>query len=228
MKEGRQFGTPCFGLKNAKIVIGLIPEGARNSNTAFFRYFAKIVAEDIHSMDACVLKITTRFENDVEEESMLGQQAEKMVDVQEEQLPVLKMTRRFELEETVRILGFNQAGEGWLEQGKHVNRSADFAKGYICKQFKIAEDNSDSESDDSSSSGGGFSPREEIVIMCPTIPGHSGGPCVNEEGKVVGLLSRADPVDRQRCYLVPASELKILVSSARKSSSRVAGLKQSY
>jgi hypothetical protein len=230
MEEGRSFGTPYFGLKNAKVVIGIIPEGKtpNNNNSASFRYFAKIVADDIHSMDACVVKITSRFENDVDDESLIGQQTEIMVDVQEEQLPTLKMTKRFELEETVRILGFNQAGEGWLEQGKHVNRSADFAKGYICKQFKLADDNTESESDDSSSSGGGFSPREEIVIMCPTIPGHSGGPCVNEEGKVVGILSRADPVDRQRCYLVPSNELKILVNKAKKSTSRVAGLKHSY
>ena len=230
MEEGRSFGTPYFGLKNAKVVIGIIPEGKtpNNNNSASFRYFAKIVADDIHSMDACVVKITSRFENDVDDESLIGHQTEIMIDVQEEQLPTLKMTKRFELEETVRILGFNQAGEGWLEQGKHVNRSADFAKGYICKQFKLADDNTESESDDSSSSGGGFSPREEIVIMCPTIPGHSGGPCVNEEGKVVGILSRADPVDRQRCYLVPSNELKILVSKAKKSTSRVAGLKHSY
>merc|ERR1712150_330956 len=104
------------------------------------------------------------------------------------------------------------------EKGKHVNRSADFAKGYICKQFKMLSD--DHSDDDSSSSGSGFSPREEIVIMCPTISGHSGGPCVNDEGKVIGILSRADPVDRQRCYLVPSSELKGLVKSAKRQLSR--------
>eukprot|EP00934_Nitzschia_sp_Nitz4_P002773 Nitzschia sp. Nitz4//scaffold259_size27336//21972//26726//NITZ4_008195-RA/size27336-processed-gene-0.0-mRNA-1//1//CDS//3329544516//2763//frame0 len=220
MEEGRNFGTPYFGLKNAKVVVGVIPEGARNENNAVYRYFAEIMADDIHSMDACVLRITSRLEKDVDNETSIGQQPETLINLQEEQLPVLKMTKRFELEETVRILGFNQAGEGWLEQGKHVNRTADFARGYICKLFKLADDNSESESDDSSSSGGCFSPREEIVIMCPTIPGHSGGPCVNDEGRVIGILSRADPVDRQRCYLVPSSELKTLVNKAKKSTSR--------
>ncbi len=230
MEEGRTFGTPYFGLKNAKVLIGFIPEenAGRKKNTASFRYFAKIVADDIHSMDACVLKITTRFENDLDDESLVGQEPEKVIDVQDEQLPTLKITKRFELEEGIRILGFNQAGEGWLEQGKHVNRSADFAKGYICKEFTPDDPISESESDDSSSSGAAFVPREELVVMCPTLPGHSGGPCVNDEGRVVGILSRADPVDRQRCYLVPSTELKLLVNKAKKSTSRVAGLKDSY
>jgi hypothetical protein len=198
-------------------VIGIIPEGS-NGETAVFRYFAEIVADDIHAVDACVLKITTRMEHDVDNDALVGEQPETVVDFQKELLPSLRITKRYELEETVRILGFNQGGEGLLEQGKHVNRSADFAKGYICKQFKMSDDGSvsgGSEDGSSSSSGSGFAPREEIVIMCPTISGHSGGPCVNDEGRVVGILSRADPVDRQRNYLVPSSELKELVRKAK-------------
>jgi hypothetical protein len=38
---------------------------------------------------------------------------------------------------------------------------------------------------------------------------------VNEDGKVVGILSRADPVSRLRCYLVPYSELRALVKKAK-------------
>ena len=215
MEHGRQFGAPYFGVKHAKAIIGVIPEDG-SGDTAVFRYFAEIVADDIHNVDACVLKITTRLDKDVDSDAQIAGQPEHVVNVQREKLHPLKMTRRYELEESVRILGFNQGGEGMLEQGKHVNRSADFAKGYICKQFKMADDNSSSS--ESSSSESGFSPREEIVIMCPTISGHSGGPCVNDEGKVVGILSRADPVDRQRCYLVPSTELKTLVNKAKKNS----------
>jgi hypothetical protein len=230
MEEGRNFGIPYFGIKNAKAVIGVIPEskGEKGGDTAVFRYFAEIVAEDIHNVDACVLRITTRMEADVDSDTQVGGQPERAVNIHREQLTALKMSRRYELEETVRILGFNQGGEGILKQGEHVNRSADFAKGYICKQFKMSEadDHSNGSLDSSSSSSGGFSPREEIVIMCPTISGHSGGPCVNDEGTVLGVLSRADPVDRQRCYLVPANELKVLVNKAKKNSGRgVAGLK---
>jgi S1-C subfamily serine protease len=222
MEDGRNFGTPYFGLPSAKAVIGVIPEGG-NGNTAKFRYFAEIVAEDIRNVDACVLRITTRMENDADSDVQIAQQVETPVDSQLEKLHPLKMTRRYELEESVRILGFNQGGEGILEQGKHVNRSADVSKGYICKQFKLDTDDHSSSSE-SSSTASAFAPREEIVIMCHTISGHSGGPCVNEEGKVVGILSRADPVDRQRAYLVPSTELKILVNKARSKSSR-GGLK---
>ena len=79
------------------------------------------------------------------------------------------------------------------------------------------EDDDDSTSSGDSSTGDvGFTPRSEIVCLVPTISGHSGGPCLNDEGRVVGILSRADRVDRQRCYLVPSSELRTLVNKARK------------
>jgi hypothetical protein len=222
MKEGREFGSPYFGLQNAKVVIGVIPDG----HDAVFRYFAEIVAEDIHNVDACVLQITTRLENDVSDVGSCADQDEMVIDdIPKEQLKSLKITSKVEIEESVRILGFNQGGEGVFEQGKHVNRSADFARGYVVKKFRPSfSDDSSSHSSDSSSQLN-FSPREEIVIMCPTISGHSGGPCVNDDGKVVGILSRADPVDRQRCYLVPSTELKILVNQAKKQCTRPTMLK---
>jgi hypothetical protein len=217
MDPGRSFGKPLFGMKDAKVVIGLIPDNKENNKIAVFRYFAEIVAEDIHNMDACILKITTKLENDVADIALIGGQPKKLVqNFQEESLPSLKITSRYELEQSVRIIGFNQGGEGRLEKGKHVNRSADVVQGYICKQFIPSDDHSSS-SGDSSSSEGVFAPREEIVINnCPTIDGHSGGPCVNDEGKVIGILSRADPVDRGRCYLVPSSEIRILINKAKK------------
>jgi CBS domain-containing protein len=217
MAEGNTFGEPYFGLEHAKAVIGVITD---DSHMAKFRYFAKIVAHDIANIDACVLRITSKMEHDVEGEGEdCGTQPEillinDMEAIKAENLQQLKMTRSFELEETVRILGFNQGGEGLLQQGKHVNRCADFAKGYICKKFKASWDDDSSQVSDSSSSTC-FCPREEIVVMCPTISGHSGGPCVNDDGRVVGILSRADSVDRQRCYLVPSSELRDLVIEAK-------------
>ena len=214
MKEGHTFGTPYFGLKSAKAVIGVIREG--DGHVAVFRYFAKIVAHDMNSnVDACVLKIIARLEKDVEGAGDgCADQQEVPVSSLVGENPALKLTSNFELEESVRMLGYNQGGEGVLERGKHVNRIADFAKGYICKRCSVPSEDDSSES--SSGSSKTFSPREEIVVMCPTISGHSGGPCVNAEGAVVGILSRADPVDRQRCYLVPASKLKLLVRIAER------------
>mmetsp|Transcript_16011 Transcript_16011/g.18002 ORF Transcript_16011/g.18002 Transcript_16011/m.18002 type:complete len:1714 (-) Transcript_16011:385-5526(-) len=219
MDPGRDFGKPLFGMKDARVraVIGLIPCNRENDNAAVFRYFAEIVEKDIHNMDACILKITAKLENDVADAALIGEQPEKLIhNFQDESLPCMKITSRYELEQSVRIIGFNQGGEGMLEKGKHVNRSADVVQGYICKQFIPSDDHSSS-SGDSSSSEGVFAPREEIVINnCPTIDGHSGGPCVNDEGKVIGILSRADPVDRGRCYLVPSSEIRILINKTKK------------
>jgi hypothetical protein len=228
MKEGREFGSPYYGLQDAKVVIGVIPDG-NDGHDAVFRYFADIVAEDIHNVDACVLRITTRLVEDVNDVGSCADQAEIVIDdMPKEQLKSLKITGKVEIEESVRILGFNQGGEGVFEQGKHVNRSADFARGYVVKKFRPSFDDDDDDSSSHSSDSSSqftFSPREEIVIMCPTISGHSGGPCVNDDGKVVGILSRADPVDRQRCYLVPSTELRTLVNQAKKHSTRPTMLK---
>jgi S1-C subfamily serine protease len=215
MAEGNKFGMPYHGHKRAKAVIGVIPDG---SHTAKFRYFAEIVSHDVNNIDACVLRITSKMEQDVEGEncSSIGEipLLNSTEAIKAEKLQPLKMTRNFELEESVRIVGYNQGGENILEQGKHVNRVVDFAKGYICKNFRAPTLFSDDSSSESSSSMS-WNPRQEIVVMMPTISGHSGGPCVNDDGKVVGILSRADPVDRQRCYLVPSIELKNLVSQAK-------------
>lgn len=220
MEEGRSFGAPYFGIENAKVVIGVIPEGG---HSAVYRYFADILADDIQSVDACVVRLTARLSEDIDgdlvqqEEAAFANTPLNLEAIQSEHLRSLKTTTRYELEESVRILGFNQGGEGLIEQGTHVNRSADFAKGYIVKKFVAPAPMSD---DDSSHSSGistsQFVPREEVVVICPTIAGHSGGPCVNNDGKVVGILSRADPGERQRCYLVPASEIKELVKKAKR------------
>ena len=41
----------------------------------------------------------------------------------------------------------------------------------------------------------------------------SGGPCVNQSGEVIGILSRAD---QERCYLVPTSEFKKLIKASKR------------
>ena len=61
-----------------------------------------------------------------------------------------------------------------------------------------------------------FKPREEIVVTCSVQPGHSGGPCVNQQGECIGILSRSDPADRQRCYLVPTNCFKEMIKKAKK------------
>jgi hypothetical protein len=220
------FGEDYYGLREGKIVIGVIPrkEGSENGDEtrAVFRYFAKIAAKDPNidengycQADVCVLQITTRMENDVEGNGeAIGDQTETLLlnnpaAMKREKLQQLKVTEKCELDEQVRILGFNQGGEGLLSPGESLNRYVDFARGYVCKKFVTGEE--------SGYLRHRFKPREEIVVICPTIGGHSGGPCVNQQGEVIGILSRADPAENQRCYLVPATEWKALVKKAKNS-----------
>jgi GTPase SAR1 family protein len=219
------FGENYYGLRQGKVVIGVIPrqkEAANNSDStmALFRYFAVIVAKDPSidrgecHLDACVLRITTRMENDVGGDGDgCGDQPERLLlnnpdALKKEKLQPLKITEKVELDEQVRILGYNQGGEGLLGPGQSLNRYVDFARGYVCKMFSgdISEEEYQRHR---------FKPRKEIVVICPTIGGHSGGPCVNQQGEVIGILSRADPAESQRCYLVPTYEWKFLVKQAK-------------
>jgi hypothetical protein len=223
------YGESYYGLEQGKVVIGVIPDdisGNSGANTtAYFRYFAKIVAKDPSlekgecHIDACVLQITTKLENDVGGDGEgCGDQPEKILvnnprAMKEESLHSLKLTEKCELDERVLVLGYNQGGEGLVEPGRSLNRCADFARGYVCMKF--AQGN-----DAAAPAAGGtlrdrFKPREEIVLICPTIGGHSGGPCVNQQGEVIGILSRADPSGSQRCYISPTSSWKALVKMAK-------------
>jgi S1-C subfamily serine protease len=222
------FGENYYGLREGKIVIGVIPrekesDNDRDETRAVFRYFAKIAAKDPNieekgecQADVCVLRITTRMENDIEGNGEgIGDQPERLLlnnpdALKREKLQQLKVTEKCELDEQVRIMGYNQGGEGLLGPGESLNRYVDFARGYVCKKFATGEE-----------TGGylrhRFKPLQEFVVICPTIGGHSGGPCVNQQGEVIGILSRADPAENQRCYLVPASVWKPLVKKAKHS-----------
>jgi hypothetical protein len=215
------FGEDYYGMRQGKVLIGVIPrqKGEESGTEAVFRYFAKIVSKDPSidqgecHLDACVLRITTRMENDVATNvEECGEQPERLLlnnpyALKQERLPQLKITNRCELDEQVRIMGYNQGGEGVFGPGVSLNRYVDFARGYVCKKFAGGEGNDGLRHR--------FKPREEIVVICPTIGGHSGGPCVNQQGEVIGILSRADPAETQRCYLVPTYEWKTLLKQAK-------------
>jgi len=218
MKTGPGYGARYKGLKNARAIIGVIPCD-KGEKPAVFRYFAKIVADDVHNMDACILKITSRLENDVSDHSLIGQQPEIFLEsMKEESISKLKTATWCEVEQSARILGFNQSGEGRLDMHRDVDRQPDFVEGYVCKKYKAQTDHSSSCDNTPSSEEGNFSPKVEIVVICKTKGGHSGGPCVNDQGQVVGILSRVDPVDPERNYLVPSSAIKALIRKANRTS----------
>ena len=222
------YGENYYGLQQGKVVVGVIPEketdGSGGKDMAVFRYFAKIVSKDPNlekgecNLDACVLRITTRLENDIGDNGEgCGDQPEILLlndekAMKKEQLQALRVTEQCELDEQVRVLGYNQGGEGLLRPGESLNRFVDFARGYVCMKF--AHD-AQSANTIPGKRRDRFKPREEIVVICPTIGGHSGGPCVNQQGEVIGILSRADPAENHRCYLVPTYEWKALVKEAK-------------
>jgi hypothetical protein len=224
------FGENYYGLRQGKVVIGVIPhkKGEEVGTEAVFRYFAKIVAKDpsidkgFCELDACILQITTRMENDVGGTGDgCGEEPERLLlnnphALEQEKLHRLKITDKCELDEQVRIVGFNQGGEGLMGPGVSLNRYVDFARGYVCKKFAGGEGTGDSSNNNQQQIRHRFKPREEIVVICPTIGGHSGGPCVNQQGEVVGILSRADPAEKTRCMLAPATEWKKLLKQVTK------------
>ena len=214
------FAKPFHGNSMGRAVIGVIPNADDDGKHAVFRYFADIAAHDVLNADVCVLRITSRLETDVDDKVGIAaidqpEQSISTLQMQGQGLRSLKMTTKFQLEEAVRITGYNQGGEGIFEQGRHISRSVDVVGGSICRHFKASIQDDSSATSDSSTSQLAFVPKDEIVVMCSTISGHSGGPCVNSEGKVVGILSRSDPTERERSYLVPASEIKPLVVRAK-------------
>merc|ERR1712038_2039059 len=194
-----------FGLKDATAIIGVNPRG---SDSAVFTYCADIVASDVYNVDGCILQIKTKFERPVElDRNHLTERADFPISsqIKNERLKRLRMTTEFQREQEVRVIGFRQTGEGILVGGGHINRIACVNIGYVCKPLGSTSHQSTNK----------FVPRSEIVVACSTGGGNSGGPFVNEVGEVIGILSRADPIETQRCYLTPASELKILLKEAR-------------
>ena len=195
---------------SCKAVIGVLPRG--DPSAAVYRYFAELLVEDARAVDACVLRIKTKFEQDISAIEECGNQPELPITnnaaILKAELQPLKMTSTREIGEDIRILGYSQSGEGILPRGGHINRSPDLARGYVARFFRADHVST-------SSSAGQFVPREEIVCSCRVIEGMSGGPAINNNGKVLGLLSRSDKADGERCYLVPASELRSLLKRAK-------------
>jgi hypothetical protein len=110
--EGMRFGEHYDGIRNAKVIVGVIPSQSTSfSDKAVFRYLAEIVETDVLRMDACVIKIKTRLERDSVENLLVPELI--LRDMKSEYLEMLEVaTATPALEERVRIIGFDQGGEG--------------------------------------------------------------------------------------------------------------------
>ena len=219
-KTSSTFGKPYHGSPNGRAVIAVIPQGGNGGKQAVFRYFAEIVTHDIpfaeiisHNVpfvDACVLKITARID-DTTHLSGLNQSGRpiSLSQMPNEHLWALPISTEFQLEQAVRITGFNQGGECRYPLGGHISLSVDVVCGYICSHYLppiLLFDH-------------GLGIRRTSVIPinnCPTMSGHSGGPCATQQGHVIGILSERDHAEYDRRYVVPVSEIQPLIEEARR------------
>ena len=212
------FGKEYYGNRHGKVVIGLIPENGGNATEAVYRYYARILIKDenidknkVCQVDACVLQITTKMESDVDDDRC-GEVTELPImhgQMKHENLNKLKLAEEIvDLNTSAVIIGFNQEWEGFDLSGK-VNRCIDLVKGYVCQhkkyEYKVELEKKHR-----------HLPTAETIVICETIPGHSGGPCIDHEGNVIGMSSRKSPNNGQRCYLVPSCELRTLLKKARR------------
>ena len=222
LSEGKKFGHEW----GDTIIIGVIPNSDYHSGSskaqrnepspAVFRYFAQIVAKDplisksgSCTVDACVLQIVSKLEADVEN-SLELQDMDKIPmsimskdNFEKENLKTLKVREECEVEERVRIIGFSQGGEDIIREGSWLFRNIGCTFGMVKSHFSY----------DQPEEVRKLCPRKEVIVACDTIVGESGGPCINQQGEVIGILSRGHET---RCYLAPTSEWISLLRQAKK------------
>jgi hypothetical protein len=154
------------------------------------------VSSDFKNIDACILRVvgSTSFSSEVQE---------------------LKLARSFRLHEYVMLCAFNQGGESRFVPGTCVDRSLDVIPGVVSKHCEHAQT---LRPDHASGNfrlvdATGYFPWEEIAISgaSPAIEGHSGGPCINGKGEVLGILSRVDFACATRWYITPISQIELLI-----------------
>jgi len=191
----RQFGTPIIGIHSKKC------------KRAVFTYCADIQAIDISRADACILRLTQKFEKPMELNGKKFKRPQNAIDLtscKKENLQNLTFTRKCELLKDFSLIAFNQSGEDiYLNPIHHVNHYVSVYKGYVTRVMNKNYTTRKTKT---------FLPKSEIAIHCVTYDGCSGGPCVDiNNGKVIGMLSRTDRNNQEISYVVPSGELKRLI-----------------
>jgi ankyrin repeat protein len=169
-----------------QILIGVKPE---NADGVEFRYTADVALMGSANVDACVLLITGRFNDASRSYPLLSDLLE------------LHLSSDSFMGENVFLVGYNQGGEGVVAPGTILDERPDVLRGYVCKFFTVPMD--------------GVIRKEIVVDGGQVFQGHSGAPCLNAGGTVLGILSRSDCYNGQRWYNVPHTELRTLLQRAR-------------
>jgi hypothetical protein len=212
LQSSAEVGKIFHGIKDAQAVIGVLDDTKRN---AVFTYTAVVEQHDLEKVDACVLRITSKFEKPVSAHDCklsFPQPTVYPFQSRTEGFQQLDLQDKFELESPVRIIGYNQEGEGLVREGGSIDHNPCFAAGHVVKYCDHSH-HGDLRRNDGKLY---FSPQSEIVVCCKNKHGHSGGPAINEKGEVIGIVNRSDPNEDDRCYLAPANILYQLLRKAKK------------
>jgi len=212
---GEKIEQKYRGRKNVKVIIGTLckMKDADDRYTAHFTYFAEIIAHDIVNVDAAVLHITTKFQKPFKSLSLLQPDEPIMRgSFRDQNMTKIKLRTKAHPKERITIIGFNQSGEGRRAAGEYLNHTVSMANGDVCGTGHAGQHLVDT----GESSLFRATKSEIIVEVCSPCVGHSSGPCVNQDGLVIGIMSRRHQKNDKRCYLAPASKLKKLLKKAQK------------
>jgi len=190
-------------------IIGTIGKG----NTASFAYTAQIKAKDEKNVDAVILGIKTKFNKPIQCTSLCFEpQVENIIQwgkFRNEKMEKLNIATMAYTEEQIRIIGYDQSGQGLHKVGQFINNTLRLTEGYVSQSNRTVSRIGHVE-------GGKYYPRSVLIVECTVNGGQSGAPCINLDGKVIGIVSSSNPRDSQTCYLVPSSELIKLLRKAGK------------
>lgn len=203
-KDGKgPFGRPkAFPFH---ILIGVIPETGDTS--AVWRFIAAVVEDnERYRVDAMVLRIHSRLHQDVQSYDDLPSIRFPGIPIKHDEcckLRSLPLAKHCKVEESVRITGYSQGGEGLREKGKHISRAIEVCRGMISKSIK---------------NGDCIQPLDDVpdsivVTGCRSVGGLSGGPTFNDRDEVLGILSFED-VAPHRNVLIAVSGFEFMLQRA--------------
>jgi len=191
---GEKVGKRYTGLKQGKAVIGIIPKENHSNQRALFMYGAEIVAQNPSVIDACILRVTMKFKEPMQCNGSSFKEYQTIIpmNVKEEKIQQFKLAKGKD-DERVIVIGFDQSG---FETEKRVNQLVSLKMGYVTKPM---------------------TENQETIINCSSVfCGYSGGPCLNLEGNVIGLVSRIESEESTKCYLASSVQLEKLLKKAKK------------